>query len=252
MEIQDTEISLVIYAGTVMIFLLIVLLFLFVLFHQHKKSIRKKLMQRSILQATIDTQDGIRKQIAADLHDSVGSKLMAVRVQLGRAADGSEGAVQIIQDNLEELTAIQNEVRDISHGLMPPELSNLGLGPALSSLATRLSWGDISFDVVVPNELELNLTPEMKVRVFRITQELLMNASKHSKASKVSLIMSLNGMHLTIDYFENASGFEFEESLRSSKGVGLRNLKARIESAGGQITQSNDRNELELNISLEL
>jgi two-component system NarL family sensor kinase len=125
-------------------------------------------------------------------------------------------------------------VRRISHRLRPAMLDELGLPAALELLAREANdAGSLRVDLRVAGE-EAALPEEVKTALFRVTQEALANVGKHAQAQQVRLQLVFGVEGIALDIGDDGQGFELERvQLDPKRGIGLRNMRERLESIGG-------------------
>ena len=145
----------------------------------------------------LSAQENERRRISRELHDEVGQVLSAIMLGLGnlRSAIGSDdreealSQLQLVQDMTQRNASV---VRNISLLLRPTMLDDLGLLPALKWLAREVSrTSAIQVDVMVEglNEIPENLPEEHRTCVYRVVQEAVHNASRHSGASHIRIYL---------------------------------------------------------------
>jgi signal transduction histidine kinase len=178
-----------------------------------------------------------RKKIAADVHDSLGSQLSAVKFMVERAIQesekgGSEAGGDCLKAVIPVIQEAIDEVRRIQRGLRPSTLDDLGI------LAT-IRWYCREFQDLYPDirvEQRLSVEEEevpqrMKTAAFRIMQEALSNVGAHSKADRVSLQLARRGDSLELTVADNGQGFA--PAAISGGGFGLMGMRERAQLAGG-------------------
>lgn len=180
------------------------------------------------LQAVIDGQEEERRRIARELHDGVGQKLAGIKINW-------EGLSEEIQktknsDQVKKIAGMLDkaamEVRTISHQMMPKELEQFGLVPAIESLLRNsFENSNVQFDF---NHLGMeNRLPEViELNFFRIIQELVSNVIKHSGAEKldVQLLKRPDAVVLIVE--DDGKGFERKD--KQDFGIGLMNIESRV------------------------
>jgi GAF domain-containing protein len=171
--------------------------------------------------------DEARRRIERDLHDGTQQRLIALGLDLQRARadlpDDQRGARWALTRAEDDLDAILVDLRELSHGLHPPLLSRLGLGPSLQALARR-SPIPVEVDVDLPER-----PPEsLETAVYYVVSEALTNAIKHSRASVITVrIASRDGLQVSIAD-DGIGGAD------ASVGSGLTGLFDRVDALGGQ------------------
>ncbi|MBO0934691.1 sensor histidine kinase [Fibrella aquatilis] len=170
------------------------------------------------------TQETERRRIAQDLHDDVGTSLLALR---GKLPPASEEAYELINQ-------IIANVRTVSHNLMPDELTMLGLGGALAETAERLGAASgIRFLFVSAGEV-IPLPQVKELAIYRAVLELMHNVVRHSGATEavVQLVYHPDGLNIMVE--DNGHGFGNHKA-DSASGIGLKNVASRTEWLGGRM-----------------
>ncbi|MGV3697984.1 sensor histidine kinase [Flavobacterium sp.] len=202
-----------------------------------------------VMQAMIDGEELERKRIARELHDGIGSKLSALKIMLARlelkTAPGEiEGINELLSNSI-------NELRQVSYNLIPESLTKLGLEKALSDLCHLLHSDSIKIEFQSFG-IDDDIPISSQINIYRIVQELLNNALKHSECTEILVSCSQNGDAFLISVEDNGKGFDVEDSSRKS-GIGLKNLKSRVEMLHGTYNiESNNEGtcyDIELNIA---
>ncbi|MFP4106648.1 MAG: PAS domain S-box protein, partial [Phycisphaerae bacterium] len=184
-----------------------------------------------------------RRFLASELHDSIGQSLVVLR--LGIQAALAEFNEQVAPEGTRRLSGISQqtaelirEVRQICHGLYPPTLSSLGLAAALDHLVSYCNSGEVEVSLDTCEEVKRCRYPhEVQIAVFRIAQEALNNALRHSKASNIhiDLYYSDGWLHLEID--DDGVGFSTSDK---RSGIGLSSMKQRAQAVAGDIRIDSD------------
>jgi two-component system NarL family sensor kinase len=183
-------------------------------------------------------QEDERAHLARELHDGATQTMVSAKLlvesaiaQLERQDRGSPPA---LERALGGLTESLNEVRRISHRLRPAMLDELGLPAALELLAREADDAGVArVDLRVVGE-DVALPEEVKTALFRVTQEALANVGKHAQAQQVLLALTFAADGLALDISDDGQGFELDRvQLDPKRGIGLRNMRERLESIGG-------------------
>jgi signal transduction histidine kinase len=203
---------------------------------------RTELRFRSISQGLLRMQEAERGRLSRELHDGVGQSLTALKMQielLARTA-GRDGAptAESLRDLVAVADAALQEVRQISHLLRPQMLDDLGLVPTLRWLAR--SWGqrtgiEVRVQYDGPDE---RMDPDLETLIYRLVQETLTNAAKHSGAPVVDVALRRENAVVTVEVRDEGRGFALplvggRES--EARGFGLRGLRDRVQLFGGQL-----------------
>ena len=191
---------------------------------------------RWLARQLIDIQETERRHLARELHDEIGQKLAFLKMAIS-AASGYDGPAsrQTTIDQLDELMA---QVRNLSLELRPTALDDLGLSAALAAYASRTSEiTGIRIDASIPPEIP-RLRHDVESTVFRIAQEAMTNAIKHSAARSVSIECSLTATALLLQVRDAGKGFLAETVLEAAyqgKGAGLFGMRERAALVGASL-----------------
>jgi signal transduction histidine kinase len=185
----------------------------------------------------LGAQETERSRIARWLHDDLGQQaaLLSIDLQLlsNIDPDRAEDSRKLTTSALDRTQNIARSVHDLSHSLHPAKLRLIGLVASLSSLRRDFSHSDIEITFShhdVPHQLPYDL----QLCLFRITQEALQNAVKHSQARTVSV--NLTGTHNELILVIEDDGVGFDPARTSSSGLGLLSMRERLEPLNGVLT----------------
>lgn len=177
-----------------------------------------------------------RQRISRELHDGIGQRMSSIRMMMQRNAHHfSNGSSDEYQNTISLLDTTVEELREISNQLKPKLLVEMGLAPALTALCntiSRESGIQGSIDIKDPNR---RLENTLETTLYRITQEILNNMIKHSKAKMFDIQFfnsKPNSVKLMIS--DDGIGFDVEEKKKSS-GMGLLNIRERVDSFKGKL-----------------
>jgi two-component system sensor histidine kinase UhpB len=178
----------------------------------------------------LHAQEAERLRIARGLHDEVGQTMTGVLFQLKQLERTATPAQrETIADAQRAVRSGLDEVRRIAQELRPELLEHLGLASALESLARDFSRRTgIAVETALPGDLP-PLEPETEVAVYRIAQEALTNAARHSGARRVSLTLTRDADRAVLRVVDDGRGFDG----RVREGGGLRGIRERALIAGG-------------------
>jgi signal transduction histidine kinase len=199
-----------------------------------------------IQEALLKGQTIERKRVASELHDNVGSLLSAVRVSLltlnrQKLPTHDQKVFAQIQSMVEGAC---NEVRLISHNLLPEELEKYGLQMALEKMFERLNFStriDFSLNTKGLKEMEENkivIDRKASFHIYSICLELINNILKHSQASDAALTFRKNGE--TMELFMRDNGVGLSEEQQEN---GFRNIRERVEALQGKLNILSEKEE---------
>ncbi len=243
-ELQDQDIPTIILLGTIGILLLIGCMGMFILLYQkrmleekQKRTEQELDYQNLMIKMQLESQEHERKRIGADLHDSLGSLLWGAKVNASFIQRSMELKDHVLV-SFNELNQILEEsitvIRRISWELTPEAFHYSGLSESIKKLCSRLNGRGQEITFIEEGANRWN--DERALQVFRIIQELLNNALKHSGASTITISIVWENGSLELIVRDNGSGFVFDQD---KKGVGLWNINQRVNQLKGKIDIGN-------------
>jgi signal transduction histidine kinase len=178
-------------------------------------------------------QEDERSRIARELHDDLSQRLAALKINLTvlRRFVGSEGQA-LASEVAARADAIGTDLRDLSHRLHPARLRLMGLAPAIAGLQGELSRPDVNI-VFTQEAVPPTLPREATVTLYRVVQEALHNALKHSKARTIAIDLKGTDGGLTLTIADDGVGFDADGAV--SWGLGLTSMQERVDALGGTI-----------------
>ncbi|WP_217559814.1 sensor histidine kinase [Paenibacillus sp. GbtcB18] len=191
-----------------------------------------------------DLQEKERTRIATDLHDTTMQDIFFVQRKLKNLQKQmlNPDEHRQLKDILNHLELINMNLRQCCFELNPYLLKNIGLVRALQNLVdTESSLGDYEIQFVTEGKTTAmeNLDYEAKRHIFRVIQELITNAKKHSQASRLFIRLVASGNEVSIHYEDDGIGFKPNSSSGKTvgrSGMGLEQMKGRVLHLNGQFT----------------
>jgi PAS domain S-box-containing protein len=181
----------------------------------------------------ITAQEEERSRIARELHDDIGQEiaLLTIEIALLSRADQDEAA-SLSGEVSRRAQGLARSVHDLSYRLHPTRLRLLGLVPALDAL--RHEFPKCGMEIKFTHEnIPSTLPADVTLCLFRIVQEGLQNALKHSRAHHVFVYLSGEPGTLSLRILDDGVGFDVDQA--SGKGLGLLSMHERLEAIGGSI-----------------
>jgi PAS domain S-box-containing protein len=196
---------------------------------------------RALTAELLMVEEGERRKIAGELHDSVGQILAFLKIELGDLQHSglSKESINTIRNLRERIEQAIKQTRTLTFDMSPPELYTLGLGPALEELAHRFSEErGLSCSVDVRDD-SYPLTDQVKILLYRSVRELLINAAKHAGAESVQIVISRACDNIQIVLYDNGIGFDTSCLDRTKRvktpGFGLFSISERLKQMGGKL-----------------
>jgi len=188
---------------------------------------------RQMSSQLIQGQEQERARIGRELHDDINQRLAMLAVELEQVQETHSEVRAPLAELRREVNDISNDVQALSHDLHPSKLEYLGVVGGIASWCKEFAERrgvEISFK----SDISTTLPIEIGVSLFRVLQEALHNAAKHSgvKRIEVQLTENLGEVHLVIR--DLGVGFDVESAMRG-KGLGLASMRERVRLVNGSI-----------------
>ena len=184
-----------------------------------------------------------RNRIALELHDGILGKLFGTRVGLGFLdINGEENTKEQHQFFLEELQTIEKEIREVSHKLSENfDSSQVGFTTIIRELVkNKCKIGNFTPKLEFDKNIDWKEVNEViKVNLYYITQEAIVNSIKHTSAKNIIILFLLQKNDLVLTIKDDGSGFNTK---RKIKGIGLKHMKSRTEKLNGMFKVSSKIN----------
>ncbi len=216
---------------------IVLTLSIFTFFFQRNKRIASQEKAVLIIQtkqeninAVIHAQEEERKRIAKDLHDGIVQRLGGLKLGLQNLfhsypSDEANKLLGVLDESAEEL-------RQLSHQMMPKALSDFGLVPALKDMLEN-SLGHSKMKYQFEHfRMEERIDQRKETALYRIAQELVNNVIKHSEATLVNIQLIKNKNHIILIVEDNGKGISKD---KQEKGIGLMNIHSRLDTVKGNV-----------------
>lgn len=237
MLLKEIDVSIVLYMGTlIMALVAIFVVFLITIYQkrlvQQRLSINRMQLKKKqeIISSNLETQEQERQAIAKNLHDDVGASLSALKLSVKyiekiaekpELTDNFANILRLLDDSI-------NKVRSISRNLSPTILTKRDLSYAIKDAVNY-----ISLNTSIRINFECNdykkINAEIEIQVFRVFQEILSNAIRHSNTDNLEVLLIQQDRQLELVISDSGKGFELKED---NVGLGLANVESRCELIG--------------------
>ncbi|MEA2003272.1 MAG: histidine kinase, partial [Actinomycetota bacterium] len=196
-----------------------------------------------LLEQLIDAQEEERKRIARELHDSVGQALSSLMV--GMAVLTKSSTDETVMAKREELQLLAEEtldqVRQMGRELRPSALDDLGLAAALDRYSQDFGILHPQVSVDLHVDLLRRLPPSTETNLYRIVQEGMTNAARHSSAGKLSVVVTRRNGLVKAIIEDDGHGFDAVATRKKGQSVGIHGMQERAELIGGKMTIESSR-----------
>jgi signal transduction histidine kinase len=189
----------------------------------------------------VEAKEAEQKKLSKELHDGIVNKIYGIRMMLGSLnANSDEASKSQRLVYIKELHKLESEVRDLSHDLNTDFSKYVG---EFSFLLDQLvqnnnAIGNTNFISQIASEIDWSVySSVVKINIYRILQELLQNVTKYAQAKNCHVTISELKDYLVVEVKDDGIGFDINSK---SKGIGMKNIKERIQFIGSKIEIKSD------------
>jgi len=237
----NTEEYFFIITGIIVLTTLVLFILYFIIQYQKKQksnalereNIRSK-YEKQLLETQLEIQEQTLKTISQEIHDNVGQVLSLAKLNLGTFQDTENEYNRVkINDTKQLVSKAINDLRDLSRSLYGDRISELGLHESIANeLKILQNTGQFKTALKVMGN-SFKLDPQKEMVIFRIVQEAINNAVKHSRANNilVQTVYQQGVFKLIIN--DNGVGFDMHSLQSGQKGIGLKSMQNRAALIGG-------------------
>ena len=217
-------------------FLLLASILTWFLFQQRQKRKNQEIVtlkrehQIKTLETLIEGEEKERFRIAKELHDGVNGDLSAIKYKLSTLLEMNN---TVINEAITMIDNSCNQVRAISHNLVPPSLENFNLLEAVEEYCEKSDASHTQKITFQHLGDTINMSKKEEINIFRIIQELVTNSMKHAEATEINVQVSCRNKIMQITIEDNGIGFE--TNTIESKGIGLKNIQSRVDYLHGTL-----------------
>ena len=238
---EKREVMFAIGFATIVLLLLVGFLLFFFLKYRLRKNkfinerdLMQKAFAQTLLQSQSEVQEATFSVLSKELHDNVGQLLSSSKMLLGI----TQRKIDIIPETLiiaeETLGKAIQELRSLSKSLDKEWLQQFNLIDNLETEIKRINSG-LMLEIHFSYQGKLLLSPEEQIILFRIIQEALQNAIKHSEAKNITINIESGAGNISVSIADDGKGIEKD----LGNGLGIRNMQYRTKMLGGNITWHN-------------
>lgn len=216
----------------------------------------RKAFERKLLSTIIATEEKERKRFSADLHDGLSPVLSTIKLYsdlLKRDEFNKTSKEEVIQ-NIEELVDLAiTSAKEIARNITPNILHDFGLAQAINDFCKYINdTKSIKIDVST-EEYNIDKRSVVETVLYQTVKELINNTLRHSKAENVTIDLKSTENQIILYYKDNGIGFNVDEKLEMSEGLGLNNIVNKIKTIKGTCDfYSKDEGGMVLLISIRL
>jgi signal transduction histidine kinase len=202
--------------------------------HRRRAEAGRSTVSRTLL----DAHENERRWLARELHDDISQRLWLVHLSLGTLRDRETSLEEYrrgMDKAMEQVANLSTDIQRLSHRLHSSNLELLGLAAAAASYC-----GEISDQYNVHIELHAeniprDLPPEIALSIFRVLQEALHNAIKHSGSPRYEVVLNHDSDATQLTVRDSGRGFDAAEATKG-RGLGLTSMKERVTLVRGELS----------------
>jgi two-component system, NarL family, sensor kinase len=237
---NSEEVVIVLIACMVLFLILAAIILLFLIFYQRRRFQQRQqltdLQQQFKLQslkAQLEIQEQTFLAISQEIHDNVGQVLSLAKVQVNimTESDKTERSMLLeIRDNIGKAMA---DLRDLARSLSSDRIQSCGLRETIAQEVDRINkTGIIRTELAIQGEIR-DVDPRKKLILFRIIQESIHNCIKHAEATTISIHLHYRKEDVHVSIMDDGKGFDPAALLQGGSGMGLGNIRTRVQLTGG-------------------
>jgi two-component system, NarL family, sensor kinase len=204
--------------------------------HLKDKLKMKSDFEQALLQTQIEIQEQTLKNISEEIHDNVGQILSLAKLHLNTFPDDAGAKIDFkVTETKKLVSKAINDLRNLSHSMHGEKIADAGLPQAIAGeLHTLQNTGQFATRLAVSGT-EYKLDPQKQMVLFRIVQESLHNAQKHSAAAELWVELHYLPGLFRLLVCDNGKGFDAASLNAVQKGIGLKSMQNRATLIGGKL-----------------
>ena len=189
-------------------------------------------------------QEEERARIARELHDDINQRLALVTVRLDRLKQDAFGSTTEFRRELTDITKqadeLAQDIQALSHRLHSSRLDQIGLAGAAANLCRQVAEIEGIQIECQAEEIPRHLPKELSLCLFRVLQESLQNAAKHSRSRKIRVALAVRSGEIQLAVLDWGVGFDLGQAL-AGDGLGLASMRERLKLVGGELYIESER-----------
>lgn len=186
----------------------------------------------------IDAHEKERKWLARELHDDIAQRLCLIQLSLANLKEDDASQVELrrgIENAIQQVSNLSSDIQRLTHRLHSSKLELLGLAAAAAG-----HCGEVGGQHKLQIELRIEDIPgelpaEISLSVFRLLQEALQNAIKHSGSPRFEVLLTHNSNEIHLTVRDSGRGFDTAQAIKG-RGLGLTSMKERVALVDGELS----------------
>ncbi len=213
---------------------------------QEKKQAQDR-FNHLILQTQIEIQEQTLKTISQEIHDNIGQVLSLTKLTLGSIESADVEVVNKIGTTKILINKAIIDLKDISNSLNTDSIESIGLLKAVENEVELINKTNLKAALTINGIVE-KLDPKTELILFRMVQECISNAIKHSKAEQIDILANYEQNYFELTITDNGIGFNTDKI--SNQGLGLKNIQNRIKFIEARLSINSSYAGTEIKISI--
>ena len=181
----------------------------------------------------VEAQEQERARIGRELHDDISQRLAMLAIELEQLKENPSEFESRVQELRKKTSEISSDVQALSHDLHPSKLEYLGVVAGMKSWCKEFGERR-KMQIDYKHDLRSTVPPEVGLCLFRVLQEALQNAAKHSGVKKIEVQVREDSGEIHLIVRDSGKGFDIEAA-RQGRGLGLITMRERIRLVNGSI-----------------
>lgn len=237
-----------VYLGLAVVLLIVTLLFGYLLYRSIKLKQEARLQSEVIIQqdlatkSVLNAEENERKRISGELHDGLGQMFSAVKMNLSALTEDvdfkSTHSREMFDKTLKLVDESCKEIRSISHQMAPNVLLKSGLTTAVRDFINKIDARKLKINLETFG-LQQRLDQNTETVLYRVIQETVNNVIKHSGANALDIQLTKDEEGINVMIEDNGKGFD-TANLEKFEGIGLKNIRSRVEYLKGMVDFSSN------------
>jgi len=187
----------------------------------------------------IEAHEEERAWLARELHDDINQRLSLLAMNLGELKNRTNASLVRFKEGIgqavQQVTNLAIDLQALSHRLHSSKLEFLGLAAAVAGLCSELAdQHRVDIDLHA-EDIPRDLSREIALSIFRVLQEALQNAIKHSGSRRFEVSLSRTSNNIILTVHDSGRGFDAVEAMKG-RGLGLTSMKERVNLVAGELT----------------
>ncbi len=200
---------------------------------EHKQALDQL---QALSRRLLEVQEEDRRAIARELHDEIGQNLTGVALMLEQiTAQTAETTRPKLDQARALIQSLIDRVRNLARDLRPAVLDDIGLLPALVTLAERYRAQTGIHVSVFAQGCDRRFAPEVETAAYRIVQEALTNVARHAQVERASVRLWAEGQVLRVEITDHGLGFDLDYVSGADVTYGVDEMRERAKLLGGQL-----------------